>query len=164
LDGCWVGVGCWVAVGCWVLQGGDNEVSRRDTLQGVSRRGSGASLASASRSVGAHFLGVGCWVLGVGCWMAVGCWVRGRVAPGGSSRRRGHFAGMSMAGLKAPVGGITAAWSSPLWAPCRSCNRRALGVGCWVLGGLWVLGVGCWVGFGCWVLQGGDEVTLPGLR
>ena len=34
----------------------------------------------------------------------------------------------------------------------------------WVLGGRWVLGVGCWVGFGCWVLQGGDEVTLPGLR
>ena len=33
----------------------------------------------------------------------------------------------------------------------------------WALGvGRWVLGVGCF--FGRWVLQGGDEVTLPGLR
>ena len=29
--------------------------------------------------------------------------------------------------------------------PCRACNRRGLGVGCWVLGGRWVLDVGCWV-------------------
>jgi hypothetical protein len=41
----------------------------------------------------------------------------------------------------------------------------ALGVGRWVLGvGCWALGVGRWVFFGRWVLQGGDEVTLPGLR
>ena len=79
LDGCWVlggrplGVGCWVAVGCWVLQGGDDEVSRRDTLRGASRRSLEAPLTLASRSVGVHFLGVGCWVLGVGWPLGVGC-------------------------------------------------------------------------------------------
>ena len=79
LDGCWVlggrplGVGCWVAVGCWVLQGGDDEVSRRDTLLGASRRSLEAPLTLASRSVGVHFLGVGCWVLGVGWPLGVGC-------------------------------------------------------------------------------------------
>ena len=96
----WPAVGCWVGVGCWVLQGGDDEVSRADALQGVSGRSLQAPLTLASRSVGDH-------PLGVGCWMPVGCWVRGRVAPGGSSRRRGHFAGIAMAGLKAPVDGIT---------------------------------------------------------
>ncbi len=89
LDGCWVlggrplgvgwplGVGCWVAVGCWVLQGGDDEVSRPDALQGVSRRSLEAPLTLASRSVGVHLSGVGCWVLGVGCWVLGGRWVLG---------------------------------------------------------------------------------------
>ena len=69
----WPAVGCWVGVGCWVLQGGDDEVSRRDTLRGVSRRSLEAPLTLASRSVGVHFLGVGCWALGVGWPLGVGC-------------------------------------------------------------------------------------------
>jgi hypothetical protein len=70
-------VGRWVFFGRWVLQGGDDEVSRRDTLQVASRHYPQASLKFWSRSVGVyfyHFLGVGC--LGVGCWaLGVGRWV-----------------------------------------------------------------------------------------
>jgi len=74
-----LGVGRWVAhrpvIGRWVrlvLQGGDDEVSGRDTLRGAFVRRSEARLTLASRSVGVHFLGVGRWVfgrwaLGVGC-------------------------------------------------------------------------------------------------
>ena len=79
LDGCWVlggrplGVGWPLGVGCWVLQGGDDEASRLDALQSVSRRSVEAPLTSASRSVAVHLLGVGCWVLG-GRWaLGVGC-------------------------------------------------------------------------------------------
>jgi len=45
--------------GRWVLWGGDDEVSGRGTLQGVSGRRSEAPLTLASRSVGVHFWGVG---------------------------------------------------------------------------------------------------------
>jgi hypothetical protein len=45
----------------------------------------------------------GRWVLGVGCW-ALGA---RQGHPRGSSRRRGHFTGTSMARLEAPIEGIT---------------------------------------------------------
>jgi hypothetical protein len=45
----------------------------------------------------------GRWVLGVGCW-ALGA---RQGHPRGSSRRRGHFTGTSIARLEAPIEGIT---------------------------------------------------------
>ena len=46
--------------------------------------------------------------------LGVGRWVRGRVTPGGSSRRRGHFTGTSMACLEALIGHITTVQSAAL--------------------------------------------------
>ena len=48
---------------------------------------------------------------GVGCFWR---WVRGRVTPGGSSRRRGHITGTSMARLEALIGYITTVQSALL--------------------------------------------------
>ena len=58
----------------WVFQGGDDEVYRPDTLRGVSRRGSEAPLASASRLAEARFWALdGRWVLGRWVFLGVGC-------------------------------------------------------------------------------------------
>jgi hypothetical protein len=74
------GVGCaagsprgrWVLR--WVFQGGDDEVYRPDTLRGVSRRGSEAPIASASRLAEARFWALdGRWVLGRWVFLGVGC-------------------------------------------------------------------------------------------
>jgi hypothetical protein len=48
------------------------------------------------------------WALGVGRW------VRGRVTPGALGRRRGHFAGTSVARLEAPIEHSTTVWSASL--------------------------------------------------
>ena len=75
-----LGVGCaagsprgrWVLR--WVFQGGDDEVYRPDTLRGVSRRGSEAPIASASRLAEARFWALdGRWVLGRWVFLGVGC-------------------------------------------------------------------------------------------
>jgi hypothetical protein len=95
-------IGRWVR---WVLQGGDDEVSGRDTLRGAFVRRSEARLTLASRSVGVHFLGVGC--LGVGRW--VGRWALGsrQGHPRALGWRRGHFTGTSIARFEAPLELVT---------------------------------------------------------
>ena len=153
-----LGVGCaagsprgrWVLR--WVFQGGDDEVHRPDTLRGVSGRSPEAPPAPASRLAEAHFWALGVWALGVwalGVWaLGVGRWVRGRVAPGGSGRRQGHFAKVPMDRMKAHTERIVAVYSLLVyWEYWRSYSQAlgVLGVGCWALGvGRWVLGVGCW--------------------
>ena len=149
-----LGVGCaagsprgrWVLR--WVFQGGDDEVHRPDTLRGVSGRSPEAPPAPASRLAEAHFWALGVWALGVwalGVWaLGVGRWVRGRVAPGGSGRRRGHFAKVPMDRMKAHTERIVAVYSLLVyWEYWRSYSQAlgVLGVGCWALGvGRWVCG------------------------
>ena len=149
-----LGVGCaagsprgrWVLR--WVFQGGDDEVHRPDTLRGVSGRSPEAPPAPASRLAEAHFWALGVWALGVwalGVWaLGVGRWVRGRVAPGGSGRRQGHFAKVPMDRMKAHTERIVAVYSLLVyWEYWRSYSQAlgVLGVGCWALGvGRWVCG------------------------
>ena len=90
--------------------GGDDEVSGRDTLRGASVRRV-LKHPSRWRSDPWRFV-FGRWV--VARALGVGRWVRGRVTPGGSSRRRGHFTGTSMACLEALIGYITTVQSAAL--------------------------------------------------
>jgi len=101
------GVGCWVlGVGRWVLY----RAATRRSPDGILCR---ASLdvvlkhpSSWRRDPWGFIFGrwvFGRWVLGVGCW-ALGA---RQGHPRGSSRRRGHFTGTSIARLEAPIEGVT---------------------------------------------------------
>jgi len=114
--GCWAlgvrqgrpgGVGCWVlGVGRWVLY----RAATRRSPDGILCR---ASLdvvlkhpSSWRRDPWGFIFGrwvFGRWVLGVGCW-ALGA---RQGHPRGSSRRRRHFTGTSIARLEAPIEGVT---------------------------------------------------------
>ena len=82
--------------------------TRSGVLEVYERRPRGLSTLTELRGLDPKGFGLWRWVLdrwipralGVG---PPGRWVRGRVTPGGSSRRRGHITGTAMARLEAPI-------------------------------------------------------------
>ena len=144
----WPAVGCCVAVGCWVLQGGDDEVSRPDALQGVSRRSLEPPITLASRSVGVHLSGVGCWVLG-GRWvLGVGC---ATGSPPGVQVDDEVTSPETRYLARRPRSRASQRYR-------RGRHRCPVGL---AIAERWVLGVGCWVGVGCWMLGVGCEAGSP---